>query len=56
MLQDMTAGPSFLATQLIEVGLIAGAFPLFLRAVGLRSALGSPCSSPPAAAAWAASP
>lgn len=40
VLQDLTVGPSFLVTQLVEVALVAGAFPLFLRATGLRSALG----------------
>ena len=40
VLQDLTVGPSFLITQLVEVGLITAAFPLLLRATGLRSALG----------------
>ena len=40
VLQDLTFGPSFLVTQLVEAALVAGAFPLLLRAVGVRSALG----------------
>ncbi len=41
VLQDLTVGPSFLVTQLIEVVLVVAAFPLLLRATGLRSALGT---------------
>ena len=40
VLQQLLVGPSFLITQLIEVVLVAAAFPLVLRATGLRSALG----------------
>ena len=39
-LQDRLFGPSFLLTQLFEVVLVAGAFPLCLRATGLRTPLG----------------
>ena len=40
VLQHLWVGPSFVITQLLEVGFVAGAFPLLLRATGLRSALG----------------
>ncbi len=39
-LQDRLFGPSFLITRLLETVLVAAAFPVFLRAIGLRSAVG----------------
>ena len=39
-LQDRLFGPSFLLTRLVEAAMVAAAFPVFLRAAGLRSAVG----------------
>ena len=41
VLQEKLVGSSFLVTRLIEAALVTCAFPLFLRAAGLRTALGA---------------